>query len=75
MKHDYEKNEPAHGTQQAFSRIQRDDKMCFVIVDKSAGQVTIRISGDGVSDESAEWILREIVLLLPPTFVENEEHE
>ena len=39
------------------------------------GSLTIRIEGDGVTEEDHGWVLRELALLLPPDFVGGEEHE
>jgi len=39
------------------------------------GSLTIRMEGDGVTEEDHAWLLRELALLLPPDFVDGEEHE
>lgn len=51
------------------------DKEWRMSVSKSDNGLTIQIVGNGVTDEEPAWLLNELALLMPPGFVDFDEHE
>jgi hypothetical protein len=52
-----------------------DKKWRMSVTRDNTESLSVNICGDGVTQEDVEWLLRELALLLPPDFVDQEEHE
>ncbi|MFW2545715.1 hypothetical protein ACN2XU_24155 [Primorskyibacter sp. 2E107] len=44
-------------------------------VSRSYAGLSIHLAGNGVTDEEPAWLLNELALLMPPQFVDCDEHE
>lgn len=64
-----------NGEESALNIVRGEESWLMTVRKNSTDQVSIDILGSGVTSENADWILREISLLLPPSFADYDEHE